>query len=216
MNARTQALMRWIPAAAIVASSILSSACGTSASGPGGTPSNGESSISAPSSTLDVGPNPPPPDWDNPTGDPSVADAEAAEAAMPMAIIIPQDLKGLVSIHVSPADRPPPDRVASFVYDDPNYGRVIVEETTPQVAPDEWTSTAKSYVSELNHPSSTQSTIGTASLVDVRGNTQALATTGDWGDIQWLDNSKLELHVLGPKLNSLIQLQDIADGLGEP
>jgi hypothetical protein len=205
---------------AIVAVSILLTACGTSASGPGGTLSNGERSISSLSSTVEPGPNPPPPDWDNPTGDPSVADVEAAEAAMPMAIIIPQNLKGLVSIHVSPSDRPPSNRVASFVYDDPNYGRVVVEETTPQVTPDEWTSTAKSYVSEFNQvksdPSPTQSASGNASLVDVRGNTQALATTGDWGGLQWLESPKLEIHVFGPQLNRLIQLQGIADGLGQP
>lgn len=208
---------RAVAVAAVLAAGIMISACGERTSGSSG---NGKSSAATNTGTQIEGPAPAPPDWDNPTGDPAVATVQDVQTAMPMAIVVPQDLSGLISAHVSPADRPPADRVASFVYDDPNYGRVVVEETSPQETPTQWLSAAKSYVSELNqaksNPDSTVVAMGNASLVDVRGSTEALATTGDWGDMQWLEGPSLEIHILGPKLNDVDQLQDIANNLGDP
>jgi hypothetical protein len=198
---------RWLlPLSAIL---LVASACG-SATGGGSDFSTATDTSSQPGSVPI--PEPPPVNWDNPTGDPAVSSAEAAANQMPIPIIIPRDLGPPSQIFASGDDRAAENRVVTFMFDNNIYGRVAVIESSAQLGKSEWDTFMESAVAANDDPG----TSGTAKIVQIRHGINGLATTtedGSWSQLDWYEDGDLEINVLGPTL-SADQAVEIADGLG--
>jgi hypothetical protein len=154
----------------------------------------------------------PPVNWDNPTGDPAVSSAAAAEQQMPIPIIVPSDLGSPSQIFASGDDRAAENRVVTFMFDSDKYGRVAVIESSAQLGKSEWDTFMQSAVAANDDPG----TSGTAKIVQIRDGINGLATTtedGSWSQLDWYEDGDLEINVLGPTL-SADQAVEIADGLG--
>jgi hypothetical protein len=198
---------RWLlPLSAIL---LVASACG-SATG-GGSDFGTATDTSSQPGSVPI-PEPPPVNWDNPTGDPAVSSAEAAANQMPIPIIIPRDLGPPSQIFASGDDRAAENRVVTFMFDNNIYGRVAVIESSAQLGKSEWDTFMESAVAANDDPG----TSGTAKIVQIRHGSNGLATTtedGSWSQLDWYEDGDLEINVLGPTL-SADQAVEIADGLG--
>ncbi len=191
---------------------VASPACGSAAGGGSEFSdfSTATETSSQPESTPPV--NIPPVNWDNPTGDPAVSSAAAAEQQMPISIIVPADLGSPAEIFASGDDRAVENRVVTFMFDSDKYGRVAVIESSAQLDKSEWAAFLQSAVAANDDPG----TSGTAKIVQIRGGINGLATTtedGSWSQLDWYEGSDLEVNILGPTL-SADQAVELANGLG--
>ena len=147
--------------------------------------------------------------WDNPTGGDQVASYQEAKKEVGADIVDPQGLGDPKWIIVSP---PSDIRVATFVYDNPTYGRIDVEEGPSQFDASSWSDYLKASVEAMTQPYAS----GSAVTVPVRGDSIGLLTTtadGSYSVLDWLDTSTgIETAIRGPSLTK-DQAISIADNL---
>jgi hypothetical protein len=102
-------------------------------------------------------------------------------------------------------------RAVAFVFDTVRYGRVDVAEEPMHVSRAEYDSENRRLLAENGSPL----THGSAAVVTVRGDKQALITTSEDGrlsDIFWMEHRGMEISIIGPSLDSS-GCVDIANGL---
>jgi hypothetical protein len=142
---------------------------------------------------------PRPPDWDNPIGGVAASSYQAAEAEVSFQPREPKSLGTPVRILVTPADESgvSKDRAIAFVYDAPDFGRVVVSEVEDSITVEAYDSASRNLVSENSHPC----TRGRFDVVTIKGNVQGRLVTAAAGGLtlSWREGS-LVLHLTGATL----------------
>jgi hypothetical protein len=137
--------------------------------------------------------------FDDAIGGVPTGDAKANDA-VPFDVIEPQGLGDPVGEFMTdPTTAAPADRVVEFDFDTP-YGRVVIEEASPEVDPGGW----QEYLDLLVKQNGSEDLHGSFGTQEVRAGQMALTTTSEDGqhtDIRWLENKSLEVYVRGPSLS---------------
>jgi hypothetical protein len=100
-----------------------------------------------------------------------------------------------------PKKTPRQSRAIAFLFNTQRYGRVDVAEEPAGLPRAEYDSENRALLAENGSPQ----THGSASIVTVRGNKQALITTGEGvttSDIFWIERRGVEISIIGPSLDA--------------
>jgi hypothetical protein len=92
-------------------------------------------------------------------------------------------------------------RAIAFLFNTRRYGRVDVAEEPAGLPRAEYDSENRALLAENGSPQ----THGSVSIVTVRGNKQALITTGEGvttSDIFWMEQRGVEISIIGPSLDT--------------
>jgi len=149
--------------------------------------------------TDDPGLPPPQISYDNPGGGVSVASISVAANVLPVPLLVSDKLGAPVDIYTETYS---PYHGVTLVYDDPTYGRVVVQESQPDTTVDEWHAANKELVAETGQPN----VHGSAEITTVQNGLEALITTAEGGNPSVLefraDSGSLIVLVKGPKLSA--------------
>lgn len=151
----------------------------------------------------------PPTDWENPIDGVVVSSVAEAVKLVPFTVYPPRKLGNPTKILVSAPGVQPEMRVVAFLFDTPDYGRVVVTEHIPDVPPEQYDEANQSLVALNGEPN----VHGSAEIVSIRGGKNALVTTSEDGSestIFWLEGG-VEFVVKGPSIDRENILQVVDD-----
>src|SRR5689334_3719671 len=151
-------------------------ACGQAAN-------RGDSSVHrSPQAVTADDPGLPPPQisYGNPGGGVSVTSIPVAADVLPVPLLVSDKLGTPVDIFTETYS---PYHGVTLVYDDPHYGRVVVQESQPDTTVDEWHASNKELVAETGQPN----VHGTAEITPVQNGLEALITTAEGGSPSMLE-----------------------------